>query len=86
MLLAAGCWQPPRPSFLPVSVICLEFQWKNLLLQVALGLSDSQFGGLWVYRAQARLLAIPTPAQVGAPTFCLVELPLAWWVCKWRCL
>lgn len=53
MLLAAGRWQPLG---LPAqSVIRLEFQWKNLLLQVAPGLSYSQFGGLWMYRAQARL-------------------------------
>ena len=44
MLLAAGRWQLLG---LPAqSVICLEFQWKNLLLKVAPGLSDSQFGGL----------------------------------------
>lgn len=41
-LLAAGHWQP---GFLLSSVICLEFQWKNLPLCVAWVL-DSQFGGL----------------------------------------
>ena len=73
MLLAAGCWQPLG---LPAqSVICLECQWKNLLLQVAPGLSDSQFGGLWVYTAQARLWPSPPPAWGGGSPLLLAEVP-----------
>lgn len=73
VLLAAGCWQPLG---LPAqSVICLECQWKNLLLQVALGLSDSQFGGLWVYRAQARLWPSLPPAWGGSSPLLLTEVP-----------
>ena len=73
MLLAAGWWQPLG---LPAqSVICLECQWKNLLLQVALGLSDSQFGGLWVYRAQARLGPSLPPAWGGGSPLLLAEVP-----------
>lgn len=34
---ALGCWLLAALSVFLLSVICLEFQWKNLLLQVAWG-------------------------------------------------